>query len=141
MACRREDDLRRIDFLRRLASKAPQISQQRAAWLSVDMAKRTSEMRSDDVAYIVTKALVFALAARFQGGPDFQLVLDQVVTEAGSDRFASDIVHSSVSRTELADEVTSWDSFDADQIKKDLWSKNAPTSPDTCERGISTSPR
>ena len=112
------DDLRKIHFLRRLASKASQISQQQAAWLAVDMAKRTSEMRSDDVAYIVIKGLVFALAARLQGGPDFQLVFDQVVTEAGSDRFASDIVNSSVSRRELADEVTSWDSFDADKIKR-----------------------
>jgi hypothetical protein len=112
------DDLRRIHFLRSLISKAKQISRQRAAWLAVDMAKRTSEMRSDDVAYIVIKGLVFALAARFQGGPDFQLVLDQVVTEAGSDRFASDILNSSVSERNLADEVTSWDGFDTDQIRK-----------------------
>ncbi len=112
------DDLRRIHFLRRLVSEAPHISEQRAAWLAVDMAKRTSAMRSDDVAYLVIKGLVFALAARLQGGSDFQLVLDQVVTEAGSDRFASDIVFSSVSRRDLADEITSWDAFNADQIKK-----------------------
>jgi hypothetical protein len=112
------DDLRRIHFLRRLDSRTPQISEQKTPWLAVDMAKRTSEMRSEEVAYIVMKGLVFALAARSQASPNFQRVLDKVVTEAGSDRFASDIVHSSVSKRDLADEVTSWDSFDADQIKK-----------------------
>jgi KAP family P-loop domain len=112
------DDLRRIHFLRRLALKAPQISRQQAAWLAVDIAKRTSEMKSDDVVYLVIKGLTFALAARSQGSPNFQRVLAQVVKEAGSDRFASDIVNSSVSTGHLADEVTSWDGFDTDQIKK-----------------------
>ena len=45
-------------------------------------------------------------------------MLDLVVKEAGSDRFASDIVYSSVSARNLANEVTNWDGFDADQIKK-----------------------
>jgi hypothetical protein len=114
------DDLRRIHFLRRLCSKAPQISQQKAAWLAVDMAKRTSEMQSEHVVYQVTKGLVFALAARSQKHPEFQRILDQVVKEAGSDRFASDIVFSSVTAGNLADEVGSWDGFEADQIKKTL---------------------
>jgi hypothetical protein len=43
-----------------------------------------------------------------------------VVKEAGSDRFASDIVFSSVTAGNLADEVGSWDGFEADQIKKTL---------------------
>ncbi len=112
------DDLRRIHFLRRLVSKASQISSQRAAWLAVEMAKRTSEMQGEHIIYQVIKGLVFALAARSQGSQDFQRMLDLVVKEAGSDRFASDIVYSSVSARNLADEVTNWDGFDADQIKK-----------------------
>lgn len=112
------DDLRRIHFLRRLVSKAPQISKPQAAWLAVDLAKRTSEMQGEHVVYQVIKGLIFALAARSQGGPDFQRLLDQVVKKAGSDRFASDIVYSSVSARNSADEVTSWDNFEADQIKK-----------------------
>jgi len=74
------DDLRRIHFLRRLCSMAPQISKQQAAWLAVDMAKRTSEMQSEHVVYQVTKGLVFALAARSQRHPEFQRILGRVNT-------------------------------------------------------------
>jgi hypothetical protein len=111
------DDLRRIHFLRRLVSRATQISGQQAGWLAVDVAKRTSEMQRDHVFCSVVKDLTFALAARSQGNPNFQHILERVVKEAGSDAFASDIVHSSVSTGHLAEEVKSWDGFDTDQIK------------------------
>jgi len=58
------------------------------------------------------------LAARFQGTPTFQRVLERVVRDAGSDRFASDIVYSAVSQRDLADEVTNWDGFDSERVKK-----------------------
>jgi KAP family P-loop domain len=112
------DDLRRIHFLRRLVSKAPLISGERAAWLAVEMAKRTSGMQGEHVVYQVIKGLVFALAARSQGSPTFQRVLELLVQEAGSDRFASDIVFSSVSQRNSAEEVTNWDGFDSNRMKE-----------------------
>jgi hypothetical protein len=112
------DDLRRIHFLRRLRAKVSQIPDQQAGWLAGVMAERTSEMLSDHVAYQVIKGVVLALAARFQETPELQRVLQALVQNAGSDRFASDIVYSSVSAREGADEVTNWDGFDSERIKK-----------------------
>jgi len=112
------DDLRRIDFLRRLVDRASQIPDRQARWLAADMAKRTSEMLSLHIAYQVAKGLVLTLAARFQGTSELQRVLEDVVLKAGSDRFASDIVYSTVSQRKYADEITDWKDFDAEQIKK-----------------------
>jgi hypothetical protein len=112
------DDLRRIHFLRRLRARVSQIPDKQAGWLATAMAERTSEMLSAHVVYLVIKGVVFALAARFQGTPALQQVLQDVVQKAGSDRFASDIVYSSVSARNTADEVTNWDGFDPEQIKK-----------------------
>ncbi len=111
------DDLRRIHFLRRLRARASQIPEKQAGWLASVLAERTSEMLSTEVVYIVMKGVVFALAARLQGTPELQRVLENVVQRAGSDRFASDIVYSSVSK-KSADEVTNWDGFDSEHIKK-----------------------
>jgi len=111
------DDLRRIHFLRRLRARVSQIPDKQAGWLAGVMSERTSEMLSDHVVYQVIKGVVFALAARFQGTPELQRVLQDVVQKAGSDRFASDIVYSCVSKREAADEVTNWDGFDSEQIK------------------------
>jgi hypothetical protein len=112
------DDLRRIDFLRRLVDRVSQIPTRQACYLMVDMAKRTSGMLYDHVAYQVTKGLVLALAARSQGTPELQRVLEDVVLSAGSDRFASDIVYSSVSQRQSTDEITDWKGFDDEHIKK-----------------------
>jgi hypothetical protein len=112
------DDLRRIDFLRRLRGRVSEIPDKQAVWLAIVMAEQTSEMLSDHIAYQVIKGLVLALAARFQKTPELQRVLEHVVQRAGSDRFASDIVYSSVSGRESADEVTNWDGFDSEQIKR-----------------------
>jgi len=112
------DDLRRIHFLRRLIARISQVPDKQAGWLASVMAERTSEMLSDHVVYQVIKGVVLALAARFQGTPELQRVLQDVVEKAGSDRFASDIVYSSVSSRGAADEVTNWDGFDSEQIKK-----------------------
>ena len=49
---------------------------------------------------------------------ELQAVLAEVVQAAGSDMFASDIVYSSVSAREKADEITNWSGFDAEAIKK-----------------------
>jgi hypothetical protein len=112
------DDLRRIHFLRRLMARASQIPDKQAGWLANAMGERTTSMLSDHIAYQVTKGVVLSLASRFQGTPQMQRVLDDVVERAGSDRFASDIVYSSVSARETTDEVTNWEDFDAEQIKK-----------------------
>jgi hypothetical protein len=82
------------------------------------MAERTSEMLSDHIVYQVIKSIVLALAARFQGTPELQRVLQDIVQRAGSDRFASDIVYSSVSARDSADEVINWKGFDDEQMKK-----------------------
>ncbi len=112
------DDLRRIHFLRRLRASAAQIPDKQAEWLASILAERTSGMLGDHVVYLVIKGIVFALAARFQGTPALQRVLQDVVQKAGSDRFASDIVYSSASARGTADEVTNWDGFDPEEIKK-----------------------
>lgn len=90
------DDLRRIHFLRRFRARASQIPDKQAGWLTIVMAERTSKMLSDHIAYQVIKGVVLTLAARFQETPELQRVLQDVVQKAGSDRFASDIVYSSV---------------------------------------------
>jgi predicted KAP-like P-loop ATPase len=112
------NDLRRIHFLRRLRDRASRIPDKKAGLLAIAMAERTSDMLSDHVVYQVIKGVVFALAARVQGTPEFQRVLEDAVRKAGSDRFASDIVYSSVSSRAAADEVSNWDGFDPEQIKK-----------------------
>jgi hypothetical protein len=112
------NDLRRIHFLRRLRARASQIPDMQAGWLATAMAERTSEMLSDHIAYQVIKGVVFILAARLQGTPELQRLLEDVVQKAGSDRFASDIVYSCVSARKSADEITNWDGFDSEQIKK-----------------------
>jgi hypothetical protein len=112
------NDLRRIHFLRRLRARASQIPDKQAGWLAIAMAERTSDMLSDHVVYQVIKGVILALAARFQGTPELQLALEDVVRKAGSDRFASDIVYSSVSSRGAADEVTNWNGFDSEQIKR-----------------------
>jgi hypothetical protein len=67
------------------------------------------------VVYQVIKGLVFATCSTL---PRNQRVLEQVVRDAGSDRFAFDIVYSAVSQRDLADEVTNWDGFDSERVKK-----------------------
>jgi len=112
------DDLRRIHFLRRLRTRVAEIPAKQARLLAVAMAERTLGMLSDHIAYQVLKGDVLALAAHFQGTPKLQEVLAEVVQAAGSDMFASDIVYSSVSAREKADEITNWNGFDAEEIKK-----------------------
>jgi hypothetical protein len=112
------DDLRRIHFLRRLAARGREIPERQAPWLATEMARRTGGMLSELVVYQVIKGLVFSIAARFQGTKQMQEVLEQVVESAESDRFASDVVYSSVSERSLADEVTDWKSFDPEEMKK-----------------------
>jgi hypothetical protein len=112
------DDLRRIHFLRRLRNRAAEVPGKEARLLAVAMAEHTVGMLSDHIAYQVLKGDVLALAAHFQGTPELQAVLAEVVQAAGSDMFASDIVYSSVSAREKADEITSWSGFDTEAIKK-----------------------
>jgi len=88
------DDLRRIHFLRRLRTRVAEIPGKQARFLAVTMAERTLGMLSDHIAYQVLKGDVLALAAHFQGTPELQEVLAEVVQAAGSDMFASDIVYS-----------------------------------------------
>jgi KAP family P-loop domain len=112
------DDLRRIHFLRRLRNRAAEIPGKQARLLAVAMAEQTVGMLSDHIAYIVLKGDVLALAAHFQGTPELQSTLAEIVQAAGSDMFASDIVYSSVSAREKVDEITNWSGFDAEAIKK-----------------------
>jgi hypothetical protein len=112
------DDLRRIDFLRRLRTRVSEIPEKQARLLAVAMAEHTLGMLSDHIAYLVLKGDVLALAAHFQGTPELQAVLEEVVQAAGSDMFASDIVYLSVSARQKADEITNWNGFDAEAIKK-----------------------
>ena len=125
------DDLRRIHFLRRLRTRVAEIPAKQARLLAVAMAERTLGMLSDHIAYQVLKGDVLALAAHFQGTPKLQEVLAEVVQAAGSDMFASDIVYSSVSAREKADEITNWNGFDAEEIKKAFGSKDAPSPSET----------
>ena len=111
------DDLRRIDFLRKLKRRAREIPDQQAEWLAIYLAEHTSEMRSEHIAYIVTKSLVLTLANRFQGSPRLQELLHKVVLKTDSDRFASDITYSCVSARDNADEISNWTRFDPEQIK------------------------
>jgi hypothetical protein len=112
------DDLRRIHFLRGLKERVSEIPDKQARILAVAMAKRTVGMLSDHIAYQVLKGVVFALASRLQGTAELQLALKDVVQAAGSDRFASDIVYSSVSARNTADEIENWQYFDPEVIKK-----------------------
>jgi KAP family P-loop domain len=112
------DDLRRIHFLRRFRTRVAEIPGKQARLLAVAMAERTLGMLSDHIAYQVLKGDVLALAAHFQGTPELQAVLADVVQAAGSDMFASDIVYSSVSARRSADEITNWNGFDAEAIKR-----------------------
>jgi hypothetical protein len=112
------DDLRRIHFLRRLRARVSEIPDKQASALAVAMANRTSTMLRDHVAYQVIKGLVLALAARFEEIPKLQKLLENVVEKAGSDGFAADIVYSSVSGRNNADEITSWTGFDVEHMKK-----------------------
>jgi hypothetical protein len=74
-------------------------------------------MRSDHIAYIVTKSLVLTLAGRFQGSPKLQSVLQNFVLKTDSDIFSSDISYSCVLGRENADEIRSWTGVDPEQIK------------------------
>jgi hypothetical protein len=114
------DDLRRIDFLRRLTDRAQGLPEKQAMYLAVELSKRTAGMLASHVVYQVTKGLVLTLAARFQGTPQLQLVLQDVVLNSASDGFASDIVNSSVSARKTADEITNWNGFLPEQMKKVL---------------------
>jgi hypothetical protein len=111
------DDLRRIHFLRRLRERVSEIPEKQARLLAVALAKLTSEMTSDYISYQVLKGVVLAIAARFQGTTEMQVVLSEVVRVASSDRFASDIVYSLVSARNTADEISNWKEFDAQAIK------------------------
>jgi hypothetical protein len=112
------DDLRRIHFLRRLRARVSEVPNKQARPLAVVMAERTLGMLHDHIAYQVLKGVVLALAARFQGTPELQEVLREVVQAAGSDGFAAEIVYSSVSARDHADEITNWKGFDSEAIKK-----------------------
>ena len=111
------DDLRRIDFLRKLNRRANEIPDREAEGLAVHLAQLTADMRSDHIAYIVTKSLVLKLASRFQGSPRLQEMLDNIVLKTDSDRFASDITYSCVSARKTADEISNWTGFDSEQMK------------------------
>lgn len=112
------DDLRLIHFLRRLRDRVSEIPVKQAHLMAVAMAERTRGMLSDRIAYQVMKGVVLALAARFQGTPEFQTVLEEVVHGAGSDGFAAEVVYSTVSARDTADEITNWKGFDPEAIKK-----------------------
>jgi hypothetical protein len=112
------DDLRRIHFLRRLRARVSEVPDKQARPLAVVMAERTQGMLPDHVAYQVLKGVVLALAARFQGTPELLEVLREVVQAAGSDGFAADIVYSSVSARGHADEITNWNGFDSDALRR-----------------------
>lgn len=112
------NDLRRIDFFRRLRERVAEIPGAQARWLAVDISKRTGPMLSDHIVYIVAKSVVFAVASKFQGTNEMQRILEDVVRGAASDRFASDIVFSSVSQRETADEIASWNGFDTVEMQR-----------------------
>jgi hypothetical protein len=112
------DDLRRIHFLRRLRARVSEVPDKQARSLAVVMAERTLGMLPDHIAYQVLKGVVLALAARFQGTPELQEALGEVVQTAGSDGFAAEIVYSSVSAQDRAGEITNWKGFDKEAIKK-----------------------
>jgi hypothetical protein len=114
------DDLRRIHFLRRLQARASQVPDKQVPWLAYVLAEQTDGMHYDHVAYQIIRGVVFVLAARFQGTPKMQLVLEGTVQRAGADRFASDIVYSSVTARKEADEVMNWEGFDNDRMKEAL---------------------
>ena len=90
------DDLRRIHFLRRLRDRVLEVPDKQARLLAIVMAERTKGMFHDEIAYQVLKGVVLGLAARFQGTPNLQEVLGEVVRTAGSDGFAAEIVYSTV---------------------------------------------
>jgi hypothetical protein len=58
------------------------------------------------------------LASRFQGSPELQEALEEVVQAAGSDGFAPDIVYTTVSARDRADEIKNWKGLDSEAIKK-----------------------
>ena len=58
------------------------------------------------------------LAARFQKTSEMQRVLEDVVLKAGSDGFAADIVYSTVSKRQYADEISDWKDFDIELMKE-----------------------
>lgn len=111
------DDLRRIDFLRKLTRRVSEIPSTQSQWLAICLAERTSEMRSEHIAFIVTKSLVFALLSRFQGSAKLQEALEEVILKTDSDRFASDITYSCVSARNTADEISDWAGVDSEKIK------------------------
>jgi hypothetical protein len=114
-----KDDLKRIDFLRNLKRRADEIGDRQSEWLAVWLAENTSEMKRGDIAYIVTKGLVFTLVSKSQKSARLQQVLDDLVLKADSDRFASDITYSCVSaRQKSAEEITDWSGFNPEQIKE-----------------------
>lgn len=112
-----QNDLRRIHFFRRLRDRASEIPDPQLRWLAIDISRRTATMLSDHIVYQVAKGVIFALAARLQRTPHMQKLLEKVIQEAGSDRFASDIVYSSVSQRDTADEITNWSGFNDGDIK------------------------
>ncbi len=111
------DDLRRLDFLRKLKARVNEIPDPQAGWLASYLAETTSSMKSDHIAYVVTKGLLFELAGRHQGTEKMQQLLQDLVLKSGTDHLASDIVYSTVSERKGADEITNWSGFDPEQMK------------------------
>ena len=104
----KRDDLRRIDFLRRLETHIEDIPDKQAEWLAYTVAKATSEMLSDHIVYIRAQRFVLSVAAKFQGDAKLQSALSNLIACAGSDRFASDIVASSTSERDKNQIITDW---------------------------------
>jgi len=110
------DDLRRLDFLRQLIRRAGEIGEHQSELLAVYLAEHSSDMRSEDIAYILTRSLVLKLASRLQGSAQLLECLRIIVLHADSDRFASDITCACVSARDSTDEISNWMGVDPGQI-------------------------
>jgi hypothetical protein len=112
------DDLRRIDFIRRLRGRVKDIPKLQLNWVARRIAQLTSEVTSDAFVYIQAEGLVLECAARFQGSASLQKTLLELIADAGSNRFASDVVFRFTPKGEGATElVTDWTGVDAEELK------------------------
>jgi hypothetical protein len=112
------DDLRRIDFVRRLEKRVAEIPVQQAQWLAESLADKTPLMLSTEIIYIRIQAFVLASAGKMQGTPVLQEFLLSLVQHAGSDYFASSVVHSSTTGRRRTEEITDWSGVSEERLKE-----------------------
>lgn len=86
------DDRRRLDFMRRLEDRISEISPVQVEWLTYRFAEYTSKMQGGEIAFILTKPFIFKYADKLNGQALEKYLLN-VMQHAGSNLFASEIVH------------------------------------------------